>query len=74
LPGRFDWFPRVLIKNGEEEGGYEMNPLGLLIKRAPQVSGKEKNKSLAPLCLFEEEEYLSWRIARETPGRLKGKR
>ncbi len=51
-----------------------MNPLGLLIKRAPQVSGKEKNKSLAPLCLFEEEEYLSWRIARETPGRLKGKR
>ncbi len=33
LPGRlppvFDWFPRVLIKNGEEGGGgYEMNPLG----------------------------------------------
>jgi hypothetical protein len=45
----FDWLPRVLIKNGEEGGGYEINPLGLLIKRAPQVSGKEKNKSLAPL-------------------------
>jgi hypothetical protein len=26
------------------------------------------------LLLFEEAEYLSWRIARETPGRLKRKK
>jgi hypothetical protein len=33
--------------------------------------GKRKTNLL---LLFEEAEYLSWRIARETPGRLKRKK
>jgi len=53
---RFDWLPRVLIKNGGRN-----ESAGLLIKRAPQVSGK-KFKSLQE---YPFEEYLLGKRARK---------